>query len=309
MDQSFHFVALREGDTLREAIDRREDWLATETGLRSGVRVLELVCGMGRPLHHLARAAGANITVVNVGATQVARVRRRADAADRSGLVAVEREDLVERPFADLPFADLPFADLPFADLPFADLPFADLPFADLPFADHSFDVVLAIESTCHAPDRLRTFEEAYRVLKPGGRFAGYDWCTRDAYDPNRVEHARIIRAIELGNSLPPLVSTHVVYEALYVSGFEIRESHDAAEESDPNTPWWMVLNSQGDLRKLPGTPFDRVAAKAMLQPLEPRRETTAFNTMSYRTMDAIIAGGHLGIFTPLYRWSAIRHA
>ncbi|MEO1435079.1 MAG: methyltransferase domain-containing protein [Bacteroidota bacterium] len=42
--------------------------------------------------------------------------------------------------------------------------------YCDMPFADDSFDVVWACESLCHSPTKAKFYQEAFRVLKPGGR-------------------------------------------------------------------------------------------------------------------------------------------
>lgn len=45
----------------------------------------------------------------------------------------------------------------------------------DLPFADGSFDFVLSFLMLHHTGDWQRTVREAMRVLRPGGRFVGFD--------------------------------------------------------------------------------------------------------------------------------------
>lgn len=42
--------------------------------------------------------------------------------------------------------------------------------YCNTPFEDQSFDVVWACESLCHAQKKSDFYQEAYRVLKPGGR-------------------------------------------------------------------------------------------------------------------------------------------
>jgi ubiquinone/menaquinone biosynthesis C-methylase UbiE len=55
------------------------------------------------------------------------------------------------------------------------------------PFDDEEFDAAYEIEATCHAPDRTACFAQIFRMLKPGGHFAGYVAATRPESVPLSV--------------------------------------------------------------------------------------------------------------------------
>ena len=48
--------------------------------------------------------------------------------------------------------------------------------YADTSLPASFFDYVIGIESICHAEDKLKVYEEAYRILKPGGTFVFLDY-------------------------------------------------------------------------------------------------------------------------------------
>ena len=77
---------------------------------------------------------------------------------------------------------------------------------------DASFDRAYAIESSEHMVDKPRFFAEAWRVLKPGGRFVVCAWLSRT--EPNRMEVRHLLEPICREGRLPSM-GTREDYEAL----------------------------------------------------------------------------------------------
>lgn len=46
-------------------------------------------------------------------------------------------------------------------------------------------------------------YSEVFRVLKPGGLFATYEWVSTKDYDPNNSRHVKVMNSIIFGNGLP----------------------------------------------------------------------------------------------------------
>uniref|UniRef100_A0A0E0BHZ7 SAM-dependent methyltransferase Erg6/SMT-type domain-containing protein n=1 Tax=Oryza glumipatula TaxID=40148 RepID=A0A0E0BHZ7_9ORYZ len=61
------------GETLRESLKRRQHFLALQLGLKKGMKVLDVGCGIGGPLREIARFSSASVTGLNNNDYQISR--------------------------------------------------------------------------------------------------------------------------------------------------------------------------------------------------------------------------------------------
>lgn len=134
------------------------------------MKCIDLGCGVGGPARNIARFAKTHVTGVNCNAFQVKRAK---DLTVQQGLAHL--------------------------------VSFVEADFLKLPFEPSSIDAGYQIEAFCHAPDKFKVYSEAFRVLKPGSRFAGFQWLMTSKYDPNNKRHVELKFGIERGNGVPDL--------------------------------------------------------------------------------------------------------
>ncbi|CAN6362599.1 unnamed protein product [Urochloa humidicola] len=198
LGQSFHFAPRWHGETRRESIKRFEHFIALQLGLKKGMKVLDIGCGIGGPLREISKFSSTQITGLNNNAKQISRGKEIISSA---GLT--EQCNLVEGDFMNMPFPD------------------------------NTFDAAYAIEATQHAPDALIAYREIYRVLKPGQYVALDELCLTDKFDPNNTKHRDIKAEIELGCAITDIRSTRQCIQAMKDAGFEVVFAEDLAKDSE----------------------------------------------------------------------------
>ncbi|KAJ2694998.1 Delta(24)-sterol C-methyltransferase [Coemansia sp. IMI 209128] len=274
--ESFHFSRRSIGETHRESTRRHEHLLFSSARITSGMKVLDVGCGVGGPARECIRFTGAHVTGLNNNDYQIQRANIYAAKYKQQDNSAFVKGD-----------------------------------FMDMPFADNSFDAVYAIEATCHAPVLKGVYSQMYRILKPGGYFAIYEWCLTDKFDPSSELHKKLVLDIEHGDGIAKLFGTDVALQAAKDAGFEIEVVSDIAHETTMGNevPWYTYLDVgrlsfkglQGFARSHIGRKFTFGAVKTLETLRIAPKGTAKVQTVLTTAADSLVDGGRLEIFTPMY--------
>lgn len=269
--KSFHFAPRVPGESFKESLIRHERHLAKVLGLKPGMVVADLGCGVGGPLVEIARFSGAKIVGVNSNGYQLERAWRFTEDA---GLA-----DLAEFLHGDFLHVDA---------------------------TNDSFDSVYSIEATCYAPDKPSIYGEVFRLLKPGACFGAYEWCLTDRFDAQDSLHLKIKADIEKGSGLLEIDDSQTIDNALRSVGFEVLEARDLSVQTGPSIPWYQPLI--GPSLSLTGFRSSRIGrwfTHNSLKALEglhiaPQGTVRVPETLNVCAV-ALAEAGPLGIFTPMY--------
>ena len=270
--QSFHFAPRRYNETFIESIKRAEYYLASRLQMTDKTLALDVGCGVCGPMRNISVFSGAKIEGITINHYQV-KIGNKYNQINGLG-------DRCRATQGD---------------------------FQSLPWADSTFDCAYQIEATCHSPDRVATFTGIARVLKKGGLFAGYEWCTLDTYDPKKKDHVRVKEGIEVGNSLPTIVHYSEVVRCLEASGFEVIDHFDAnrGQHSKLEIPWYDTLKGTYSITGFRMTHAGRILTHTMVTILELLRiapkGTTEVSALLNATALDLVESGEKSIFTPSY--------
>jgi tocopherol O-methyltransferase len=134
--------------SLSQALARENEVLAEFAEIQVNEKVLDAGCGIGGSSLFLAKNYGCQVMGITLSEHQVEVAKANAKNHGVDGLVNFETMD-----------------------------------FCHTTFPDASFDVIWGIESVCHAEKKLSFVQEAYRLLKEGGRLIVADgFATKSMY-------------------------------------------------------------------------------------------------------------------------------
>jgi ubiquinone/menaquinone biosynthesis C-methylase UbiE len=130
--------------------------VARELRVGQGDRLVDLACGRGGPGLLVAKLTGADLVGVDFSRVAVAQARQRATLFVPAGRAQYLVGDL-----------------------------------AATGLANGCADAVLCLDSIQFAPDHQAAVREAFRILRPGGRYVQTNWQFADPHDPAVVQRFR----------------------------------------------------------------------------------------------------------------------
>jgi tocopherol O-methyltransferase len=148
-DHVHHGYWARGDETPAQAVEALTELVADRLGLSSGMAVCDIGCGYGASARYLATRRGVVVTGVTVSAAQAARAAELA----MPGVTIEVRDWMINA------------------------------------FPAGSFDSAYAIESSEHMPDKQRFFDEAFRVLRPGGKLGVCAWFAKPEARSWEIRH------------------------------------------------------------------------------------------------------------------------
>lgn len=178
-------------ETPQQAVEALVDLMARSIQLEPGMSVCDIGCGYGGSAKRLAQRHQVSVTGVTVSAAQAAYAQKNLQGVTGA---TVQVQDWMSNSFDT-----------------------------------GCFDRALSIESSEHMPNLQRFFDEAFRVLKPGGLFGIYAWLARTS--PGQIETRHLLEPICREGRLYSMGEEGDYLRLAARSGFELVTFRDLSEQ------------------------------------------------------------------------------
>ena len=183
--------------------------LAEQARVKQGDKILDAGCGVGGSCLWLAEHYDVQCTGINISEYQLSRARKLA-----------KKKNLDSR------------------------IDYQVRSYLDTGFEDNTFDVVWGMESVCYAENKKEFLEEAYRILKPGGRVAVADGFLNDINPEERYEG--MLRDWLDGWAVPNLWGQERFKKDLADIGFKNISLTDGSKNVVPSSHRMWVVSQLG---------------------------------------------------------------
>lgn len=110
------------------------------------------------------------------------------------------------------------------------------------PFGNGSFDIVFEVEALCHAQDAVVAFNEAYRILRPGGRFILFDGFRASDLSSYSQDLQLAVRLVELTMAVEAFPTLDHWLSIARTAGFDVVGSTDLSNATMPNLERFQVM-------------------------------------------------------------------
>jgi cyclopropane fatty-acyl-phospholipid synthase-like methyltransferase len=178
-----------------QALLNKNQVLYEKASIQANDKVLDAGCGIGGSSIWMGKQQGNRVTGITISAKQADYARQHAQRHGVTDLVNFEVSD-----------------------------------FCNTPFADASFDVVWALESSCHALNKGDFLREAFRVLKPGGRVVVCDGFLLQRQF-NEQQWQAVVTCLN-GWAVPNLCARDEFTQLLEQQGFSSIHCHDITAQT-----------------------------------------------------------------------------
>ncbi|MEP7323276.1 MAG: methyltransferase domain-containing protein [Saprospiraceae bacterium] len=198
-DRALHFGYY---DTFKEshseALEKMNQVMAGEVDIKPSDMLLDAGCGQGGSALWLAKHIGCTVKGVTLVPHQAAVANREANERGLNDKAQFSVQD-----------------------------------YANTNFEDESFSVIWACESLCHAPSKKSFYDEAFRLLKPGGRLIVAEYIRYRRDYPTKDE--AILQDWCSGWSMPDLDTWSEHQRHLIESGFTSINEKDITKHVTPS--------------------------------------------------------------------------
>jgi sterol 24-C-methyltransferase len=270
---AIHMAPMHPNKTFKQSMNMWEIWFSNRIGIKEGLKIADLGMGIGGPMRRISEFMNVDITGITICKYQIERANK---------LTPNHLKDKCHYLEGD---------------------------YSDTKLPSNSFDIVYFMESLSHCQNREKPLAEAYRILKPGGVIAAWQWMLTDKFDYNNSLHREYKRAMEYGGGLRNLNKPNERIKEFKKAGFNVIEESIDMMEIAEKMGWksWIIPIDKGhdNFTRFASSNIGRKITTIFSQLLEnvgiAKKGTTNIAKMMEHCAVGATKAGKIKIFTPMW--------